>query len=377
MPGPRKSKKVVIDEFALPGPTMGPRPHDFDEEGVRKSPTFVKWSKLKAGEKLRYACRDFVKGFGDDEERLMRRIMIARRNNLKDHAVLKRARAVDAEKRGAEDGIMAGDKSKAKTHDGDKRKKSSASEVDRKTDEAEEDVSNIRQEVASASDTKSTASTNPPRTKRRRLQKLLEPSDEEIMMEMDLPAVEATRSYRKWITLYDGESFSYNQTYLKGRHGDDWLLKKNIWRRMRYRRENRKMVEELKSGGSWTQWKVNASPKNPLSSVKHDTLKEEDPLVSQAVVDAAVAAVAAAEANANETGIDADAVAALGAEAINDPLIGCEMQQISGDSNADDGGVRIDVTSALDAAAKLAATVVPMTLEGDVSADLNVCRVEV
>lgn len=43
--------------------------------------------------------------------------------------------------------------------------------------------------------------------------------------------------------------FQYNQTYIKGREKDDWLLRKNIWRRMRYRRENKKMVEQLKSVG--------------------------------------------------------------------------------------------------------------------------------
>ena len=45
------------------------------------------------GERLRYACREFIKGQEDDEERLMRRIMIARRNNIRDHTVLKQARA--------------------------------------------------------------------------------------------------------------------------------------------------------------------------------------------------------------------------------------------------------------------------------------------
>lgn len=71
---------------------MGPRPVDFDEEIIRQSPTFIKWLSLQTGEKLRYACREFVKDYGDDEERLMRRIMIARRNNLRDHEVLKQAR---------------------------------------------------------------------------------------------------------------------------------------------------------------------------------------------------------------------------------------------------------------------------------------------
>jgi hypothetical protein len=71
---------------------MGPRPADFDEQLVRQSPTYLKWSSLADGEKLRYACREFIKGHGDDDERLMRRIMIARRNNIRDHETLKKAR---------------------------------------------------------------------------------------------------------------------------------------------------------------------------------------------------------------------------------------------------------------------------------------------
>ena len=77
----------------MPGPKMGPRPLDFDEDLVRQSPTYLKWLALPEGQKLRYACREFVRGRLDDDERLMRRIMIARRNNIRDHQVLKKARA--------------------------------------------------------------------------------------------------------------------------------------------------------------------------------------------------------------------------------------------------------------------------------------------
>lgn len=42
----------------------------------------------------------------------------------------------------------------------------------------------------------------------------------------------------------------YNQKYVKGRDGHDWLLKKNIWRRMRYRRENKKLVQCLKTAAA-------------------------------------------------------------------------------------------------------------------------------
>jgi hypothetical protein len=58
-------------------------------------------------------------------------------------------------------------------------------------------------------------------------------------------AVRKTRSYRHWETLRPGESFLYNQTYVKGQKDHDWLLQKNIWRRMRYRRENKRIVQDL------------------------------------------------------------------------------------------------------------------------------------
>lgn len=177
----------------MPGPKMGPRPIDFDENLVRQAPTFARWQKLRIGQKLRYACRDFVKGNGDDEERLMRRIMIARRNNLRDHAILKRARA--------------------KTGD---------------------DIKPAKKEVIAP----------PPKKKRTSTSYAM--TDDEVMREMDNPAVEGTRSFRSWLALEDGETFTYNQTYVKGKEGHDWLLKKNIWRRMRYRRENKKMVDKLR-----------------------------------------------------------------------------------------------------------------------------------
>jgi hypothetical protein len=70
-------------------------------------------------------------------------------------------------------------------------------------------------------------------------------SDAEVAREMDVPAVEATRSYRTWMALPEGAEFVYNQKYIRGRAGHDWLLRKNIWRRMRYRRENKRMVDQL------------------------------------------------------------------------------------------------------------------------------------
>jgi hypothetical protein len=45
---------------------MGDRPEDFNENIVRKAPTFQKWLKLLPGQDLSYAGRPFVKG-GVDE----------------------------------------------------------------------------------------------------------------------------------------------------------------------------------------------------------------------------------------------------------------------------------------------------------------------
>jgi len=85
----------------------------------------------------------------------------------------------------------------------------------------------------------------PPEERRRKAALVL--SDHTVEREMDVVAVEATRSYRRWMNLREGEEFVYNQRYIKGRDGHEWLLKKNIWRRMRYRRENKRMVDRLKT----------------------------------------------------------------------------------------------------------------------------------
>jgi hypothetical protein len=176
----------------MPGPKMGPRPADFDESIVRQSPTYQKWQTLDEGDSLRYACRVFVKGHGDDEERLMRRIMIARRNNLRDHDALKRARAATT------------------------------------IDEPEPIIKE-------------------PESKKPKRRKTSTTLDEQVVQEMDVAAVEATRSYKTWQKLEDGKEFIYNQKYIKGKPTHDWLLRKNIWRRMRYRRENKKMVQAMSS----------------------------------------------------------------------------------------------------------------------------------
>jgi hypothetical protein len=239
----------------MPGPKMGPRPADFDEDLIRQSPTFAKWMKLTTGEKLKYACREFVKGRADDDERLMRRyvcrcvalqlpscilsssslprwsgprltpsffcllricsfvyyeqqqhnnsIMIARRNNLKDHGILKQARKLRPRPFAS----------------------SSTTTMIRPTTPA----------LLAAAVAAATAPSPPPPSY----------SDAQVRAEMDVEAVRKTRSYRHWETLRPGETFLYNQTYVKGQKDHDWLLQKNIWRRMRYRRENKRIVQDL------------------------------------------------------------------------------------------------------------------------------------
>ena len=314
------------------GPKMGPRPDDFNEALVRQAPTFKKWEKLSPGETLTYASRKFTKGKAEDEERLMRRIMIARRNNVKDHAVLKRVRAAEAEKRGV---IPYGGKS-------DKHRRTSSDDG-----HAEEQFPVGDPILDGVPLLRPASPSNPSGTKRRRHAGALHPTDEEILMEMDVPAVEATRSYRKWASLPDGAPFTYNQSYIKGQEEHDWLLRKNIWRRMRYRRENQKKVEELKDEYGddardigWAFPPLDDAPVKLGNVAASKT--ENDALVSRAVVDAA--AVAAVAASSFDPGIDADAVAALGA---NDPI----------------------VTSALDAAAQLAAAALPADLEEAVLAE--------
>jgi hypothetical protein len=221
----------------MPGPKMGPRPADFDEEIIRQSPTFIRWNAMKIGEKLRYACRDFVRGHGDDEERLMRRIMIARRNNLKDHQALKRARVVVTIKGGGGSAVtttvstttVSGDTGAAAA---------AAATITIDSQQAAAESCRFEDAIEDDDDVP-----QPPR--KRRPSTMF--SDTEVAKEMDVPAVEATRSYRSWIELPNGAEFIYNQKYIKGREGHDWLLRKNIWRRMRYRRENKRSVERMRT----------------------------------------------------------------------------------------------------------------------------------
>lgn len=339
---------------------LGPRPKDFDEVKVRTSPTFQKWMALQPGQDLRYACREYVKGFDDDEERLMRRIMIARRNNLKDHATLKRARDNGGGGGGAVDGsgsstgdIKQHPHSPAPAPSSRSTKRRQKNQKYRQSKEEDEATGEVVV-VLLGNDCRVPKKTR----KKQRINR----SDEDIIHEMDMEAVEATRSYQKWAALPNDATFVYNHTFTKGNDGDDWLLKRIIWRRMRYRRQNRDKVYELNrvEGGGRSRRIEEEGVGVSLSAIidthngsstgtgkveeelENGIIEDEDEsaLVSNAVRD--TAAVAQLELglvmqggvhslHPTAAGIDAVAVAAL-----DDPI----------------------VVSALDAAAQLAASAV-------------------
>lgn len=258
----------------MAGLRLGPRPTDFDEASIRASPTFKRWLLLPLGSELVYACRSFVRGGVEDEERLMRRIMIARRANLRGHDCLKRAREAAF---GSEDG-----KEKEEREEVEK-----AGSLPPLTCGRSSTGSNHPRQSISATTLRSSLSSDP---------------NQESLLSMDTPAVESTRSYRRWASLPDGASFLYSQTYTKGKDGHDWLLKKNIWRRMRYRRENRRKMASLqKIGGGLGRGN------EEVKSINNPP-QEDSRLVSRAVEDAAAAF------DHHGMMIDADAVAALGGE---------------------------------------------------------------
>ena len=62
--------------------------------------------------------------------------------------------------------------------------------------------------------------------------------------DMDYEAVISTWSFRRWRTLPNGAEFTYNQRFVKGKEGHEEMLLKNIWRHMKYRRDNKEMVEQ-------------------------------------------------------------------------------------------------------------------------------------
>mmetsp|Transcript_58781 Transcript_58781/g.70731 ORF Transcript_58781/g.70731 Transcript_58781/m.70731 type:complete len:234 (+) Transcript_58781:326-1027(+) len=193
----------------MPGSRMRERPKDFDEELVKRAPTFKKWEALKNGEKMRYFSREFIKGRENDEERIMRRIMIARRNNIRDHEMVKKARASK--------------KQKVNKENSDKfLGKGSKNEIDQVSSEPLIVPGSIKKRKFPCS-----VPTNP------------------YTAEMDEQAVQETRSYKAWRALENGQVFTYNHKYIKGKEGHDWLLKKNIWRRIKYRRKTKRMVCDM------------------------------------------------------------------------------------------------------------------------------------
>ena len=348
----------------MPGPKMGARPADFDERIIRMAPTFKKWMALETGQKLRYACRNFTKGNENDEERLMRRIMIARRNNLRDHELLKKARS-KVQRHQSQSLIQNKEASylnrdhshsqnleqKVGTQSLDTDHSPSASNFHNSlhSDNLPENITSDMVPEGSKTNGKQhqqyysdmNFSTLASRKRhynidmrmnspldgndmpscaliRKRPKANNGMTDLQVKLEMDEIAVESTRSYKTWLTLPKGSEFTYNQTYIKGKDGHDWLLKKNIWRRMRYRRQNKKILAHLKETDSCNETEETLKAKeqsilntsvndHPNHSISHDQTDSSAinvaaaavasvgapmDLVNNAVVEAAVAAAA-------------------------------------------------------------------------------------
>lgn len=270
--------------------------------------------RLAIGEKLRYACREFVRGHGDDEERLMRRIMIARRNNIRDHQTLKRARKLAGEQL-PDDGMPA----------------SKVAKVDEPSPSLDETFKKSEAAV----------------TRRRRPAAFF--SDAHVEKEMDVPAVTATRSYRAWLKLEDGQEFVYNQKYIKGKEGNDWLLKKNIWRRMRYRRENKKMVEEMRQT---TETTTSPSTRGVDSQIVDRVLLTD--AVTASSTTRATAAAAAEASTAESQGKKGDGDFEVSA-AVEAAVAAAESYKIPYNDIVHNPLEAAANTGALDAAARLAA----------------------
>uniref|UniRef100_A0A6U9YXC4 Uncharacterized protein n=1 Tax=Pseudo-nitzschia australis TaxID=44445 RepID=A0A6U9YXC4_9STRA len=339
----------------MPGPKMGVRPVDFDEELVRHSPTFRKWEALLPGAKLRYACREFVKGHGEDEERLMRRIMIARRNNVRDHQALKWARRMQTSDTVKGATAKAAPNVKQSSPSQAQNNSSTAAGVGNKYERKDHRAAVKEEEISGGGGRDSNASNSrieteeiisrtshlleqelevPPGRRTRRPTTLI--SDDTIKEEMDFPAVEGTRSYKMWLSLPDGAEFLYNQKYIKGHETHDWLLKKNIWRRMRYRRENKKMVEDMLSRErKGTPLSIVSLRQESLRKRKHDettigndtsatasisTAINADRDIGRVIVDAVVAQSGAEDAATNETNRQ-EVVASTASEIVDHALL--------------------------------------------------------
>ena len=274
----------------MAGKKLGPRPDDFDEVSIRNSPTFQKWLALSPGKELLYASRSFVRGGVDDEERLMRRIMIRRRVNLREHDCLKLAR---------------------------------------------KEVKVAQQTACSSSTAASTACSTSTAASASSSSSGRESSNQEVdddEMEMNMEAVTSTRSYRRWTLIPPGTSFVYNHTYIKGKDGQDWLLRKNIWRRMKYRRMNQCKVLKLKQ-----QQQKQQKQQQPLREGRSQRRRRDDTIVKNsqekgavsrgAVEEDAAAATAAATFDHAEINDNAPAAASALGLPLLPPISGYEHVQ--------------------------------------------------
>lgn len=225
----------------MPGPKMGPRPPDFNEASLKQSPTYIKWSTLPDGEKLRYACREFIKGHEQDDERLLRRIMIARRNNIRDHETLKVARQrAHVTTLHTVTGTMIPKSTNASTERSNMKATANTTETTTAVvhvkseptdngctselmdvvdvvDEAntvtskeemvsdETKIPHIKIDFDHTNPNTNTTTTTCTTTRTRRPPHTF--SDAQIEQEMDVAAVSKTRSYRSWLEVPDGGEF--------------------------------------------------------------------------------------------------------------------------------------------------------------------------
>jgi hypothetical protein len=199
-----------------------------------------------------YACRTFTRGGVDEEERLMRRIMMTRRRNLREHDILQRAReaaAMEVE-RSHQHGRGGAGMTTTTTTNGGMEGDDNDHHAVVTTNLAISDCLPLPLPQPPSPVNGNLLSLGASNSKRRcRAPRSTPLSDEAVLREMDVTAVERTRSYRRWLDLPDGASFTYNQTFVRGGDGHDWLVRKSIWGRMRYQRKNRKKVSNLRARG--------------------------------------------------------------------------------------------------------------------------------
>jgi hypothetical protein len=306
----------------MPGPRLGPRPADFDEAALKQSPTFAKWQSLPPGTVLNYACRDFVKGADQDEERLLRRLMIARRNNIRDHVILKQARKLKSPTAAAAAATPPSpaqptSQADAPTASAARTKRSAPTETARPKRLRAAEVSYKEADGMDDDDDKGHCHVAAPDP----LDEPTVPASElSTLRDMDVDAVVATRSYQAWLKLPHGKPFVYNQSYVKGAPNHDWLLRKNIWRRMKYRRQNKQLVHRLVIVGDEAVGKV-AKRKQLLR-------QQVDNMMAAARRTAPAVPAATAVEQLQEDDDDATAAAAAAAAAVvhDDESLSCDDQ---------------------------------------------------